>query len=199
MNQDDYTYNGFSIVDGKLLDYKGKDKNMVIPDGVRVIGEYAIGDEIEKIYIPASVEEIDPLAFFNATDLQVISVAEDNPYFYSRDDCLIERKTKKIIKGTRLSFIPLDGSVTAIGTGAFLGIECCRKFINRYITTIESRAFGYGADITLCIEAKSKPEGWADDWDSGCGETWEEVAWEAGDSGLLLEWGIKDIYDDDDD
>ena len=142
------------------------------------------------------MEEIDPRAFFNTYRLEVILVAEDNPYFYSQDDCLIEKKTKKIIKGTRTSIIPTDGSVTAIGTGAFVDLDSCCKCIRNCITTIESRAFGYCADVTLYIEAKEKPDGWADDWDDGCGLLWEETDWEGGISGLLLEWGAE--FDDDD-
>lgn len=194
--QADYTYDGFLIVDGKLIDYKGKEKDLVVPDGVKKIGKYAIPHSTEKLYLPESVEEIDPFAFSNAWDMQVLLVAEGNPRFYSRDNCIIERATKKIIKGTRLSIIPQDGSVTTIGTGAFSDLDTCKMFIRNCITTIESRAFGYGTDVTLYIEAKEMPAGWADDWDDGCGLLWEETDWEGGCSGLLLEWGAE--FDDDD-
>ena len=188
--KDNYADEGFVIIDGKLIDYTGKNKDITIPDCVKVIGSHSLAGDAKRVFIPASVEKIEATPFIDNIFLEEIEVAEDNPYYYSRENCLIERATKKIIKGTRLSDIPQDGSVTAIGEYAFHGVDSARLCISSCIITIESNAFGSNDDVTLVIEAEKKPEGWADDWDSGQGEKWDEVWWENG-PGLLLEWGKK--------
>ncbi|MCH5351493.1 MAG: leucine-rich repeat protein [Clostridiales bacterium] len=189
--QEDYDKNGFVIVDGRLIHYNGGDKNVVIPDTVKVIGYRSLGDSIERLYIPKSVETIEKYPFLSGLHLAEIEVATDNLYYYSRDNCLIERKTKKIVKGTYKSVIPRDGSVTAIGEGAFHDVDGARFYISNCITVIESRTFGSGIDVTIAIEAENKPNGWADDWDSNEGLTWEETDWEDGAAGIILEWGAS--------
>lgn len=55
----------FTITDGVLTGYTGSAKNVVIPDGVKVIGEGSsvFGNDIESVTIPASVTEIADYAF----------------------------------------------------------------------------------------------------------------------------------------
>ena len=189
--ENNYDNRDFVIIDGKLIDYRGHDKTVVIPDTVKVIGRHSFPDTVVKLYIPASVEVIETYAFISSLHLEEIEVAPDNPVYYSKSNCVIERKTKKIIKGTRKSVIPEYGSVTAIGTGAFHDVDGSIFYIRKCITEIESCAFDFGIDETLVIECESRPEGWEEDWDNNVGLLWEETDWEGGASGLLLEWGAK--------
>lgn len=58
----------FEIVDNKLLEYRGKDKVVTVPDGVRCIGEGALSfyyttSDVEVI-LPDSVEEIEDYAIY---------------------------------------------------------------------------------------------------------------------------------------
>ncbi|MBR4880170.1 MAG: leucine-rich repeat domain-containing protein [Clostridia bacterium] len=57
--------NDFSIVNGCLTLYKGHDAEVIIPDGVKIIGRRAFyfNKEITSVVIPASVEEIAQEAF----------------------------------------------------------------------------------------------------------------------------------------
>lgn len=190
MTKLNYADGDFIIADGKLVDYRGKSENVVIPDCVKIVGPHSLSYNVKKLTVPASVEKFEPASFLDSIRLEEIEVAEGNPYYYSRDNCLIERATKKIIRGTRLSVIPQDGSVTAIAQYAFKDVDCTRLIIRSCITIIESCAFGGNDDVTLAIEAEQRPQGWADDWDSNEGEIWDEVWWESG-PGLLLEWGTK--------
>lgn len=183
-----YSEEDFLIVDGKLIEYKGKDGIVIIPDCVTVVGTHSLGYYVKKVVFPASVIKIEPVPFICNMRLEEIEVDKDNPFYYSQDNCLIERPTKKLIKATTLSVIPQDGSVTTIAEYAFADVDCAQFYIRNCITEIESHAFGGNSEVTLYIEAKSKPEGWADDWDNGEGELWDEVWWECG-PGLLLEWG----------
>ena len=188
-----YADEGFIIEDGKLIEYNGKNPNVIIPDCVKIIGTHSLGYQVKRVFFPSTVEKMEPVPFISNLCLEEIEVDKNNPYYYSQDNCLIERATKKIIKGTHLSVIPQDGSVTAIAEYAFQDVDCTNLSIRKCITVIGSRAFGANSDLTLLIEAESKPEGWADDWDNGEGELWNEVWWESG-PGLLLQWGA--VLDD---
>jgi len=55
----------FSIRFGCLINYRGKDKNVVIPDDVTVIGRRAFfqNNYIDSVTIPASVTEVQQEAY----------------------------------------------------------------------------------------------------------------------------------------
>ena len=191
-----YAQEGFVIENGKLLEYKGKEENVIIPDCVKIVGTHALGYNVKRVFFPAGVEKLEPVPFTSNLNLEEIEVDKANPYYYSQDNCLIERATKKIIRGTRLSIIPQDGSVTSIAEFAFAYVDCACLYIRNCISVIERCAFYDNCEVTLAIEAKSKPDGWADNWDNNQGETWDEVWWEAGPADLLLQWDT-DFSDDD--
>lgn len=48
-----------------------------------------------------------------------LHVDPQNPVYYSDKNCMIERRTGKIVFGTAASTLPKDGSVRSIGVGAF--------------------------------------------------------------------------------
>ncbi len=49
---------------GRLVSYKGKNKNVIIPDGVTTIGRHSFfRSDIESVVIPASVEIVEQEAF----------------------------------------------------------------------------------------------------------------------------------------
>ena len=66
----------FVIQFGCLTAYKGKEKNVVIPDGVTVIGKRAFysNNTLESVTIPASVETVEQEAFQYCTNLQTITI-----------------------------------------------------------------------------------------------------------------------------
>ncbi len=92
--------NDFVIEDGKLLKYNGNDNNVVIPDD-------------------GSVTSLGDGCFSRCASLESISVAEGNPIYHSKDNCLIKTATGKMIAGCKNSIIPVDGSVTSLGDGCF--------------------------------------------------------------------------------
>lgn len=79
--------------------------------------------KLVSIEIPASVESIDKTAFKTTPALEQITVEEGNKYFKSIDNCLIDKRTNKLIVGCKNSIIPNDGSVTEIGEYAFWGCD----------------------------------------------------------------------------
>ncbi|MBD5135728.1 MAG: leucine-rich repeat domain-containing protein [Lachnospiraceae bacterium] len=81
------TQKNFVIKAGKLIEYNGKSKNVIIPSDVNIIGGKAFskanwendidGSNINKIFIPASVVEIEEDAFYNCKDLAVVVMTNE--------------------------------------------------------------------------------------------------------------------------
>ena len=97
--------------------------DVTIPDSVTCIEEYAFEgcDGLTAVTIPASVTDIKSCAFFGCTALTEITVDTENPIYYSKENCIIHKESKTLVIGCKNSIIPIDGSVTDIGTNAFGG------------------------------------------------------------------------------
>lgn len=103
----------FDIVGGVLRKYNGSDIDVIIPDNVIAIGEYAFKDtKIKSVIMPNSVTEIRWNAFYSC------DILED----------IILSNTLKLICSSAFSNaiklkIHLPDSVESIGGGAFSGID----------------------------------------------------------------------------
>ena len=118
-------------------------EELVIPEGVVTVGR-AFGScyNLKTISIPASVTS------FNGTlngsrAFEKFIVAEDNPVYYCKNNCLIDRTTKTIIAGWDASIIPSDGSVTAIGDYAFR--DCESQYFTNLVIPDNITYIGKGA------------------------------------------------------
>ena len=96
-------------------------KNITIPNSVTEINDYAFSgcSAMTSINIGNSVYLIGEYAFLGCIGLTNITVASDNPYFDSRDDCnaIIETASNTLTVGCQNTIIPT--SVTSIGDMAF--------------------------------------------------------------------------------
>ena len=100
-----------------------------IPEGVTSIGELAFsgcqlnevklperlesidkeafaGNNFTTVKIPASVKKIGDGAFRNLDVIESVSVDENNPFFYSKDGCLMEKGTDTLLNATKELIIP---------------------------------------------------------------------------------------------
>lgn len=74
---------------------------------------------ITYINLPDTLTELEPNAFYGCIRIADIKVDEGNGKYHAAGNCLIETATKTLVLGGWTSEIPLDGSVTRIGTSAF--------------------------------------------------------------------------------
>lgn len=74
-------------------------------------------DNLIHLSIPDSIMSIDGVWF--CPKLETITIAQNNPIYHSKNNCIIEKTSKKLIKGCNDSTIPDDGSVIIIGDYAF--------------------------------------------------------------------------------
>ncbi|MCM1295425.1 MAG: leucine-rich repeat domain-containing protein [Muribaculaceae bacterium] len=143
---------------------------------------------LTSITISNSVTSIYSLAFGYCTSLESIVVDKDNTVYRSAGNCLIETESKTLILGCKNSVIPNDGSVTAIGDGAFHGCTSLTSItipnsvtsignsafyyctsltsitIPNSVTFIDVAAFDDCTSLTIYCEATEQPSGWHPYW-----------------------------------
>ena len=104
-------------------------QSVIIPGNITSIGEGAFGGctKIINLIIHDNITSIGYAAFAYCTGLSNITVDENNPQFMSKNNCIIDKKSREIVLGCKTSVIPTDGSVISIGNAAFGG---CTELIN---------------------------------------------------------------------
>ena len=133
----------FRIEDGVLFQYVGHDTELIIPDGVTKLAypAYWTKKEFDSIVIPKTLVEFGE-QFFAFCKTKNIIVAEDNPRFYSKDGCLIDKENQTLVWGYAAVDIPCDASIKKIGSNAFCNREDLEKItIPDNIVEIGSYAF----------------------------------------------------------
>ncbi len=144
--------------------------SITIPDSVTSIGDYAFFscDSLVSVTIPDSVTSIGDYAFANCSSLASIVVSSGNKVYHSKNNCLIETKTKILIKGCKNSIIPTDGSVTSIGDSAFYSCDSLVSInIPDSVTSIGDGAFGW-CDALASITIPDSVASIGSDAFSGC-------------------------------
>lgn len=124
----------FKIKKGKLLDYKGKEKTVIIPDGVTVIGEEAFCEleKLEEVVIPEGVTAIEDYAFSGCTNLKTVSLP----------DSLVSIGESAFEECESLEDISIPEGVTRIGDSAFYGCTGLKAIvIPEGVTEIEGSLF----------------------------------------------------------
>ena len=130
---------------------------LVFAEGTKSIPwlEYSYANDdpgVVSVIIPSSVNNIGR-AFVHYVNLETIVVDAGNTVFYSERNCLIEKESKKLIRGCKTSVIPQD--IKSIGDYAF---EYCDELeeinIPSSVTSIGEYAF-YGCNELECITIPS--------------------------------------------
>lgn len=84
----------FEVEGDVLIAYKGKDTQVIIPDGIKTIGAYSIrssssSDEITAVILNDDVEAIDENAFSGLPSLETVTAPDTNKNFVSFDGMLM--------------------------------------------------------------------------------------------------------------
>ena len=88
-------------------------------------------------------------SFSKCIALTSITIANDNPVYYSSGNCIIAKESQALIVGCKNSVIPNDGSVTVIGINAFSGCSGLTSItIPDSVTSIGDGAFSDCSGLT---------------------------------------------------
>ncbi len=123
--------------------------SVVIADTVLCIGDYAFDlcKQLESIYIPASVNEIQVAAFYGCTNLSKIEVAEGNAAFVAKDNILYTKDMKELIVcGVGKEKVEVPVGVETIRIYAFCQNPVKEVVLPEGLVRIEDDAFG-GAQL----------------------------------------------------
>ncbi len=127
-------------------------ESIALPDTLTVIDDYAFDfcTNLKSIEIPASVNKIGDVAFSNCYSLETLTVDEDNEFYKSVNNNIIEIETKTLFYGNN-GLIPDDGSVTKIGFYAYNGSNAESIVIPETVTEISDCAFGYAGYLRSIV------------------------------------------------
>ncbi len=82
---------------------------------------------LKSIFLPESLYSIGCIPFGGCYNLESLRVSKKNPYFKSKDNCILSKDGTVLYIGCRTSIIP-DG-VTLIDKGAFYGCKKLKKIV----------------------------------------------------------------------
>ncbi len=144
-------------------------ESIIIPDSVNTLGTYvfttsglkqlSIGDGItqidtntftnctalEKVSFGRGISSINNVAFSYCKNISEITVDENNPTYYSKGNCLIEKAGSRLVLGGKGSVIP--GEVKIIGNRAFFGSGITELVVPEGVVKIEEYAFYECVDL----------------------------------------------------
>ena len=139
----------FEIKDGVLLEYIGHDKELIIPEGVTELGYNVFWDvrEFDHITIPSTLTKIYHTLSEHCR-VKEVNVSEDNPKYYTKNGCLIDKENGELVWAYATDTIPCDDSIHKIGFQAFYGRKDLEHIeIPDNITEVGSYAFSHCSNL----------------------------------------------------
>lgn len=145
-------------------------KKIYIPSKLTNFYEPQTGVDGEGHIVTRTVEApledyISERSFTTFPNLEEIVVSDDNPLYYSKNNCMINKETQHLVLGCNKSVIPSD--VKSIGTKAFYNLNANASInIPSTVERIDENAFCNKEEYTINCSVSFKPEGWNDLWAS---------------------------------
>ena len=166
--------NDFVIENDVLIQYKGQEKEITVPNRIKIIGDRAFWNAVslKQVELPDSVEIIGESAFAGCINLRKIKISLNLKVIghYAFEEC------------ESLNNIKLPSSVEYIGELAFAECyELTSLIIPRSVKEIGSAFMGEGYDTAedkvIYCEIEKKPDTWDERWNYygipvvwGCGD-----------------------------
>lgn len=168
----------FVIRDTTLVEYKGTNKDVIIPDGITKIEQSAFWGcrSITSIEMPNSVADIGDAAFCHCGSLTSVTMGNNvkNIGDSAFQNC------------TSLINIKLPKSLTNIGKGAFCNcVSLTNIEIPDNVKSIGGLAFAWCKSLTIYCKEENKPEGWDCKWNIINGYFWNSL------DDCPVVWGYK--------
>jgi len=126
-------------------------KKIGLPNHLEKLDKHAFtACDLEEVFIPASTTYISTSAFHYNKHLRKVVVSDDNPVYYSRDNCnaIIETTTNTMVSGSCTAFFPR--SVDKMSDEPFGGFDRPSLVIPRQIKKIGQWAFSCAIDTIYC-------------------------------------------------
>ena len=149
--------------DGELTRYRGFAKNVVIPNGVKGIGDYAFSNAtlVESVSIPYSITYIESSAFYNCTGLKSITIPDSvteigGCAFFDCESLANVQLSKNLTEISPSLFdgcisleqIILPNGIRKIGDSAFSSCEKIKSIVlPDTVEVIDESAFRYCSNL----------------------------------------------------
>lgn len=148
----------FTIDGGRLIAYAGTDAEVYIPESVTEISSTAFAHNltVTSVTVPGTTTKIDTAAFTGCTNLQTITVAEDNPAYLSVEGVVFSGDGKTLLAypaGNTQAEYTVPSFVETVASSAFTwNSHLTTVHISEGVTTVAAGAFSYCdslASVTL--------------------------------------------------
>ena len=125
-----------------FYNFRCRAENIIFPESIKTIkGSLYSCANIKSISIPASATKIDIDGLSDTYTLESITIADENPVYSGKGNCITEKATKTLVAGCKASVIPDDGSVEIIDENAFPFCNITSINIPANVKYIASTAF----------------------------------------------------------
>lgn len=116
-----------------------------LPESLQIINTRALQTctKLKELTIPAKVHTIQDAAIAECKNITKLVVADGNTNFEVKQDCLIDKRNKKLLQGLTTGTIPTDGSVTSLGQYCFANMPITFMQVPDGIEVIANNAFSH--------------------------------------------------------
>lgn len=125
-------------------------ESVKIPDGVERVSSLAFQNcsNLKTVEFGAGVKDIDGQAFANCAKLQTLTVSSGNAFYRSKNDCVVEKATEKLVLVANLPSVTVPSGVVTIGGFAFFNCTAVEEIrLPASLERVEPSAFARCAGL----------------------------------------------------
>ncbi len=139
---------GFVVEDGVLLAYTGEDENVIIPDNVVCIADYAFKESgtaeiVKTVTLGKKVSTVETFAFDGCINLKTVSVSEKNKSLQMNRGAVLSEDGKQLIylnANDDIKTYTVPNGVERICSYAFVNSKLVELTLPETVTTLDSLA-----------------------------------------------------------